>query len=358
MRGLELSKLYYDEIVGPILTSKFPGLEYSAGLLGKGSEVLGYDTEQSMDHNWGLRLMIFLPEKDFEKSKKRIDLELRRSLPLDFMGYPTSFGKPDKKTGVRLADHSAGKAGNANHYVVFQTPLSFSKDAPDPEKIADWLAIPQQKLLEMTSGRLFYDGLRLEKAIEEFQYFPRDIWLYMMASQWSKISQEEAFVARAGSLGEDMGSRIIATRIVKELMELCFLMERKYWPYSKWFGTAFSGLKSAADLGPVLLNVLRAESIGEREKALSVAYEITARKHNSLKITRKIPARVSKFYERPYLVIHADRFANEIRKKISDKTIRALPLIGSIDQITDNPNVLLNVDLLRKLQIVFGVPIS
>ena len=51
--GLQLSELFYQEAVKPILQAVFPHLVYSAALIGPGSEVLGYDTPQSMDHNWG-----------------------------------------------------------------------------------------------------------------------------------------------------------------------------------------------------------------------------------------------------------------------------------------------------------------
>lgn len=49
--GLKLNELFYKEVVGPILKSEFPNLKYSAGLIGSGSEVLGYDTQQSTDHH-------------------------------------------------------------------------------------------------------------------------------------------------------------------------------------------------------------------------------------------------------------------------------------------------------------------
>jgi len=96
VKGLKLSALYYERAVRPILESDFPELEYSAGLIGSGSEVLGYDTWQSSDHNWGPRLFIFLSENNFEESRDKVDLSLREKLPYTFLGYSTSFGKPDQ----------------------------------------------------------------------------------------------------------------------------------------------------------------------------------------------------------------------------------------------------------------------
>ena len=99
-------------------------------------------------------------------------------------------------------------------------------------------------------------------------------------------------------------------------MELCFLMEKKDSPYSKWFGTAFAELRIADELLPILSKVLSSFSIKERERFLGNAYSIVAKKHNSLRITRLMDTRVSKYFDRPYLIIHADAFAKEIRKRI------------------------------------------
>lgn len=51
IKGLELSQLFYEEAVRPILMIHFPQLTYSAALLGRGSETLGFDTPQSTDHD-------------------------------------------------------------------------------------------------------------------------------------------------------------------------------------------------------------------------------------------------------------------------------------------------------------------
>ena len=48
IKGLELSELFYKEAVKPILAKRFPDLNYSAALIGLGSEVLGFDMPQSM----------------------------------------------------------------------------------------------------------------------------------------------------------------------------------------------------------------------------------------------------------------------------------------------------------------------
>ena len=67
-----------------------------------------------------------------------------------------------------------------------------------------------------------------------------------------RLNQEEHLMGRAGMVGDEIGSAVIGARLVRDLMHLCFLMERKYAPYPKWFGTAFARLACEAELCPVL----------------------------------------------------------------------------------------------------------
>ena len=67
--GLDLSRRFFQEIVRPLLTRNFPAVRYAAALLGPGSEVLGFDTEISTDHDWGPRLFLFLREEEAEQAE-------------------------------------------------------------------------------------------------------------------------------------------------------------------------------------------------------------------------------------------------------------------------------------------------
>ena len=53
--GRELCRGFFEEAARPILRERFPDLAYTAGLLGYGSDVLGYDDVVSTDHMWGPR---------------------------------------------------------------------------------------------------------------------------------------------------------------------------------------------------------------------------------------------------------------------------------------------------------------
>ena len=355
--GLKLSRLFYRRIVQPILDREFPGLRYSAALIGWGSEVLGFDTTMSRDHHWGPRVLLFLSKQDYPGLHEQIDRVLANNLPYEFLGYSTNFSKPEPN-GVRHPEQLT--TGPVNHMIQIYTPSGFLRtrlgfDDSRTISVFDWLTFPQQRLLELTTGEVFHDGIgELEKIRRQFSYYPRDIWLYVLAAQWTRISQEEAFVGRTGDVDDELGSQIVAARIVRELMKLSFLLERQYAPYTKWFGSAFSKLRIAKSLKPVLIEVLSAKDWKLRENSLSKAYSIVVKKQNSLKITKALSVDTTNYFGRPYLVIHADEIAIAIRQAIRNPEVRKIRTwVGAIDQFTDSTDVISDTQLGRKLQAVY-----
>ncbi len=356
--GLKLSEMFYHEAVKPILNTEFSDLNYSAALLGSGSEVLGFDTPQSTDHHWGPRVQLFLSEEDFQKYKEEISSIMSKKLPYKFKDITTNFGNPDK-IGVQMLEDI--EEGTINHRVTIDTIKTFFNSTLainpyDEISIEDWLTFPEQHLLTVTAGKVFHDGLsELNSIKEKFNYYPHDIWLHLLASQWTKISQEDAFMGRCGDVGDEIGSRVIANRLIQFLMKLCFLMDKKYAPYSKWLGTGFSKLEIANKLMPIFEQVQSTNGWKERERHLSLAYEIVAEKHNSLNLTDALEVKVSSFHDRPYLVIHGEKFADAIKEQIKDNKVKQIAErnIGSVDQFVDATDVLSHPKITKKLKIVY-----
>jgi hypothetical protein len=347
--GLVLAEGFFRDLVGPILESHFPDLQYSAALIGNGSEVLGFDTAMSMDHHWGPRVMLFLSPEDFISKRDNIRTTLSYELPSSYRGFSTNFSEPDPEdNGVQMMQPSL--SGQINHRVEIYTIKGFTNsylniNLNEELQFADWLTLPQQKLYSITAGKVFKDDLGLERLRALLSWYPYDVWLYLLASAWMRIGQEEHLMGRAGSVTDEIGSSIIASRLVREIMRLAFLMEKVYIPYAKWFGTAFSQLSCARQLTPYLKTTLHATSWQEREASLCPAYEILVSMHNSLAMTEPISTRVSQFWSRNFRVIGGERMAKTIIQQITDPKVIPLTqksLIGNIDLISDNTDLLMD----------------
>ena len=356
--GRKLNQRFYDEIVRPLLAARFPGLPYSAALIGYGSDVLGYDTATSRDHEWGPRLLLFLEPERFAHDRDTLDVALRAGLPPVFLDYSTAFSRPKPGAGwVRSLEKAA--PGAVDHHIEITTLDAFMRRelgiaASAAISIRDWLTFPEQKLLELTAGVMYHDGLgALTPLRERLAFYPRDGWLLRMAAQWRRLAEEEAFVGRCGEVGDDLGSRIVAARQARDLMRLCFLQERRYAPYSKWLGTAFQTLACAPVVGPALAAALAAGDWRAREQALGAAYQAVAHAHNALALTPSLDTSLTPYYDRPFQVIHAERFATALLEAIGDSEARRLAaatdMAGAVDQFVDSVSVLQHATRSRRL---------
>lgn len=329
--GAELARAFYEEVVAGIVGD----VPHSAAFLGYGSDVLGYDTERSTDHGWGPRLQIFTEAK----------LDLDHDLPETFRGWPVRYGWDDHEVRHRVDIKPLGS--------WLEQRLGF--DARGGINMLDWLTTPQQLLLEITRGPIFHDGLgELEPLRASLEWYPHDIWLWLIACQWRRLDQEEHFVGRTAEVGDELGSRVLTARLARDLMRLCFLFERCYAPYPKWFGTAFAQLDAAAELGSALERAIAATEYPAREDALVAAVEALARRHNALGLTEPVEPAVRLFYTRPFRVLRSRRFVDACLARISDPWLLSLPLVGAVDQFSDSSDVLSDPSRSRRLGGVYG----
>lgn len=285
----------------------------------------------SQDHDWGLRLQLFVAASDVPIVLAALD----RHLPDSYQGRPTRFAF----TGQRAA-----RLG-----IDVTTPTTFAHERLgfDPTHgvtTGDWLSLSGQAALEVVAGEVFTDQVgELTRLREAVTWYPDDIWRYVIACDWRRLDQELPLMGRAGDRGDDLGSRIIAARLAEVAVHLAFTLSRTWQPYSKWRGTMFSQLEVARKTARDLRAAVAARQWQDRSDALRDVLEHLAHVQSEVGLPTASPV-VVPFWDRPYLQID-QTLVTTLMDSIADPTVRELPVgLGGIDQRTDNVDVLVSPD--------------
>jgi len=213
----------------------------------------------------------------------------------------------------------------------------------------DWLLTPQQRLLGVVGGRVHRDDDGILEAVRrELAWYPDQVWRWLLACQWHRLAQEEAFVARTAEVGDQTGSAVTAARLVRDVMRLALLLDRRYAPYQKWLGPAFSRGEHPDGLAQECSEAVQATEQERRERSLARAYTILARRHNTAGLTVPVEPSVGSYYSRPAQVLMAGRFTDALLATVTDPGLRALPLIGAIDQAVDSTDILSTPEIYRR----------
>ena len=338
--GLHLSRRFFEAIVRPIVASVMPDLRYAAARLGDGSEVLGFDTEMSADHNYGPTVQLLLRRSDFDTSATQLMHALDRALPAEIDGWPIRFSNATRPAagtpGTLCADHSVEL-----HTLEAWTNAQLGIGPEAPIASVDWFAIPEQRFLTVTAGAVYRDDDgQLSALRHRLEWFPQEVWLGKLAAQWARIGEQQAFVGRAGEAGDDLGSRLIAARLVQDVMRLSFLIERRYAPYAKWFGAAFARLDCANSIGTLLASAVAANDWQERQRYLGEAYLGVGRLQCERAVPGAIAPELGPFHDRPFVVINAAQLAQSLIDTIEERSVKHLALAGAIDQFSDSTPLL------------------
>jgi hypothetical protein len=341
MQGIELSRRFYQELVRPWLSQESPGLRYAAALIGYGSELLGFDDAMSQDHNWGPRVHLFVDEAAFDDRAEALAAAFADAAPPTFLGHP--IGMANQPGAV---PHRQGGRADSRHgleiWTVARALRFWVGLAPgEPSDNLGWLGLAEQRLIAFTAGAVFHDDDgRLTAERERLARPPRDVWLYKLAGQWRRLAEEQPFVGRNGVAGDERGSRVIAARLVRDLMRLAFLIEGRNAPYSKWFGSAFDALPCGREIGPKLDAVLDAGDWRTRDAALADAALALAELQLARGIAGAVPPRIQPFHDRPFSVVNSEEIVAALVAAIEDPALRDLPVIGALDQVTDSTPVI------------------
>ena len=309
-----------------------------------------------MDHGWGPMLSIYIAQDDWRPGLgDEIKRALGDELPHAIRGFPTFMAEPDDESKVlwRSGQMVMTTERPIKHHVsawpehgLIKSWLGVDPVRGEPLTLDEWLVIPSHHLREFTSGAVYRDDTDvLARAREAVRWYPHDVWLYILAAQWLRIDQEAPFMGRNGEVGDELGSRVIAARLVREIMRLAYLMERTHQPYTKWFGSGFAQLRCAPRLTSHLMAALSGEMWQERDTALAAAYEVCAELHNALGITDPVPAKAGLFHTRPFHVLDEGVLVKALTERIQDPDVQRLSrnqhlIIGSTTQWADSTDAL------------------
>jgi len=355
---MELARSFWKEAVFPVIQRQDPGLRLSAGLIGWSSEVIGCDDAFSQDHWWGPRCQVWLRSGDFEK-RYVLGEALRESLPLTYRGYPTHMPEGRLTASENHPISHQVHFFDAGDYFASLTGSPVGQWTP-----VQWLTIHEHQLLGVTSGELFRDDLGLQELRNSLSFYPEDIRLHLIAVEWGKICQEQAFPARSGVRGAEVGAALVAARMAESLMRLCFYLARRYPPYSKWFGVKFLELPGGPALDESLSGMLRAQDWESRDKFWCAALAGVLRLHEEQGFLPSGKYQIAPIYEgRPGMglpIVRVDGrptigdLVDEIRTQIKDPVVLKLPKeIGSINQISSSTDITDNRMRSRKLGILY-----
>lgn len=229
MNGLELSEQFYEEFGKPMIKEKFP--EYAdriaVGLVGEGSECLGFDDEFSKDHDYGPGFIMWLTDEDYEKIGTALNDEYRK-LPIGYKGT------------VRIeSPEGRGRMGAHSISSWYSRILGYK----DIHFDAFFLVVDEANLNKATNGKVFTDPRgEFSKIRNELKaYYPDKIWLSRIASEMTLVSQMGQYnYERALKRNDISGAMICLTGFMEHAMKLTYLLCREYAPYYKWLNT---GLK-------------------------------------------------------------------------------------------------------------------
>ncbi|MBR6351612.1 MAG: DUF4037 domain-containing protein [Firmicutes bacterium] len=225
MKGLELSRAYYEEIGQPMLKELFPGLypRVAAGLAGEGSECYGWDDELSRDHDFGPGFCIWLSDEDYLKYGK----DLQRAydaLPKDFGGFPArnTSGRGDGRVGVMPL-----RAFYARYIGEEQPPRSNLR----------WFMMQDEFLSSATNGEVFYDGAgeftRVRDAL--LAYYPEDVRIKKIVACAGKMAQAGQYnYLRCVKRREYVAAQFALSEFMSFASRMVYLLNKVYRPYYKW----------------------------------------------------------------------------------------------------------------------------
>lgn len=225
MRGLELARAYYEAHGRPMIERDFAEAapRIAVGLVGQGSECLGFDDAFSQDHDFGPSFCMWLTDGDYATIGEAL-ARAYAALPGEFAGFPAR----------QVSRGGAGRVG------VFATHAFYGmfmgKHVP-PQTPMQWMTVPEHLLASACNGEVFRDDLgeftRIRKAL--LAGYPEDVRRKKLAARAVTMAQSGQYnFARCLRRGETVAAALALAEFVRAAISAAYLLNRRYAPFYKW----------------------------------------------------------------------------------------------------------------------------
>lgn len=254
MKGLELSRLYYEQIGRPALEEHFPELlpQMAMGLAGEGSECFGFDDELSRDHDWGAGFCVWLDRPDYQECGAQIQA-VYDALPGEWAGYPARRESPEGQ-------------GRVGVLCIQDWYARYTGTPGGPRTLDEWRRVPEAFLATAVNGEIFSDPLGRFTAIRRrlLEGYPGDLRLKKLAARAAVMAQAGQYnYPRCVKRGETAAAGLALAEFAKAAMSMAYLLNRRYAPFYKWMHRGLRGLLKLPRLYDQIEALFRAGSAAE-----------------------------------------------------------------------------------------------
>ena len=309
--GLSLCEDYFYQYGLPMLKEKFPEYvdQIAAGLVGQGSDCMGFDDETSRDHDWGPGFCIWVSAKLYEKAGEALSTAYEE-LPKEYRGYKRRRTKrADKREGVFSIPqfYESLLTGNQTDPGMQTDPGTQTdqglqinpRTQTDPGMQTDpgrenilqvisqqciqlkcipltWMEIPQENLFVATDGKVFFDPLGNFTAIRNAlkEYYPAEVYRKKLAGNLIRMAQTGQYnYCRMKRRGDMVTAGFYLNDFMKLTLQTLFLLNHQYAPYEKWLYRAAAQLPVLPEITDILTAIL---DMDKTDSNIELSIEIIA----------------------------------------------------------------------------------
>lgn len=230
MKGIDISKKYYEKYGEKLIMDNFPELidQVAFGLVGEGSQAFMFDDEISKDHDFIEGFCLWMTDKDYADYGRELAL---------------AYDKLEKNTYSKLNSSENEKRYGVMSISDFYYKYTGLKSSPKNSK--EWLQIPETFLATATNGLVFSDRLGEFTEIRNslLQFYPHDVIMKKLSAYLLDMAQSGQYnLIRAYKRNDKASFYLSKKTFIDALLPTLFLIEKRYMPFYKW---VFSSLRSS-----------------------------------------------------------------------------------------------------------------